>query len=197
MTNILAPTTPAKAGINVFEGDIIRSQRKASYSFFKSHITREAYYYIKTTETDDYVGRATGVLLKGTGGYYLEITRPKPVVGFFPGTLVPAFATDLGYVFVGEKPLEYFTQNFLTDKTTRTESGISAKIEDVTVTPSTDGTPGGVVTVVKRTDPESSSVSEPITSNTITTQPKAPAYALIGLLVVSVGAVIYLTLKKP
>lgn len=173
-------------GLFFFEGDIIRSARAGSWNFYKDATSKQSLYYFKTTETDDYIGRCTGVMLKGAGGYYAEIQRPKPAVGFVPGTWVPAFTTDTGYVFVGTD-VEYFYSNFSIDGRKTTSNMV------VTDTTATGGNTGGTVDIVKTKGP----TTEPAPSNVPQPQPKGPMYALIALLVVAAGGILYLTLKKP
>ncbi len=172
-------------GLFFFEGDIIRSARAGSWNFFKDATSKQSLYYFKTDDFGGYIGRATGVLLKGAGGYYAEIQRPKPAVGFVPGTWVPNFTTDTGYIFMGNN-VEYFYENFLIDGRPQKDN-----YRTVETTVKGDGNGDSTVIITKEKIPE------PAPSNVPQPQPKGPMYALIALLIVAAGGILYLTLKKP
>ncbi len=189
-TNITAPQSKSASGTyGLFfqEGEIIHAARGGSFTFYKQPDGREAYYYFNTTDANDYVGRTTGKLLQGAGGYYLEVQRPKPLVGFIPGTLLPAFGLDTGYIFVGED-VNYFYDTFSIEGKGRTGNGT------VIGTTSTNTGTDGTVTVTKTRVPDE---TPPPTLTTVPPQPKGPMYALIAVLVLAVVGIAYLSFKKP
>lgn len=185
---ITAGTSPeATYGLFFYEGNILRAARAGSLNFFQDANSRKSLYYFSTSETDDYVGRITGVLVKGSGGYYVEVQRPKPAVGFIPGTWVPNFVTETGYIFVGTS-VNYFYDNFSIDGRNIPNNSV---IVDTTAT--SNGT-GGQVVITKTNVPTE---REPVTTNTPQPQPKGPMYALIGLLALAGIGILYLSFKKP
>jgi hypothetical protein len=185
-TYIINPNSqsPSAAyGLFFQEGDIIRAARGARWNFYKDTTTRTSLYYFNTTDKEDYIGRTTGVLVRASGGYYLEVQRPAPAFGLFPGTLVPNFASQTGFIFMGDS-VEYFYQNFAIDG--RVVSNTS-KVIDTTATPTGAG---GSVEIVKQK-------VEPTPTNVPTPQPKGPMYALIAVLAIAGISILYLTFKKP